>query len=414
MAFLLGVILQMRSLSFLFLYFAVLMTACSEEIEPEQDAEAPAIQQEEQLLLQKTSFEAVPFWATDQGKDKALSAFIKSCGKFKWRQAEQNFSFLGKNADWQEVCRMVPETYTADQADQFFTDHFVPYLVQSSETGAEGLFTGYYEPEIQAHFVKEGAYQYPLYQRPEDLVMVEIGDFIPSLKGQRLAGRVKEGRLYPYEDRAKIESGALTDQNLELLYSTSKIDNFMLQIQGSGAVRLPDQSLIRIGYAAQNGHAYTAIGKPLIEMGAIAREDMSMQAIRQWLLDHPDQADQIMNLNRSYVFFRLLETAGPVGAQNVVLTPERSLAIDRKHLPYGVPLFLSAEHPDLEQEYLSQLMIAQDTGGAIRGIVRGDVFWGAGAQAELYAGQMASKGKYWLLVPKNIEISERFLNNKKD
>lgn len=392
----------MKYFSFLFGLF-LLLSACSDEPSP------PPSPKTDKLLLQKTSFANIPTWAEDQNKQKALSAFAKSCTIFRKKNATADFAFLGSYQQWQDICDKRPQNPTATEAEAYLTTFFTPYLVTNEKDGEKGLFTGYYEPEIQAHFLKTGPYQYPLYQRPKDIISVDLGQFSSDFVGKKITGRVDGNKLIPYYNRAEIEAGALQQKNLELLYSTSKIDNFILQIQGSGAVRLPDGSLIRIGYNGQNGRAYTAIGRPLIKMGAIAPENMSMQAIRTWLETHPQDADRIMNMNQSFVFFHLLATNGPVGAQNVVLTPRRSLAVDRRYLPYGVPLFLSAERPTEISPSLNRLVIAQDTGGAIRGIVRGDLFWGAGEDAEHNAGLMASSGQYWLLVPKTVKIDPTYL-----
>ncbi|MEX2454364.1 MAG: MltA domain-containing protein, partial [Rhodospirillaceae bacterium] len=205
----------------------------------------------------------------------------------------------------------------------------------------------------------------------------------------------------PYHDRGGIEAGALRGRSLELAWVDSAADAFFLHIQGSGRIRLPDGSILRVGYADANGHVYTAIGRDLIARGAIPREEMSMQAIRTWLAAHPDEGIELMRSNRSFVFFRELTGPGPVGAQGVPLTPGRSLAVDRNLLPLGVPVWLDTTLPDANGTPFRRLMVAQDTGGAIRGAVRGDVFWGAGAEAADRAGKMKQTGRYWLLRPRS-------------
>ncbi len=231
---------------------------------------------------------------------------------------------------------------------------------------------------------------------------MDLGDFRENLRGERIAGRVVDGRLKPMEDRAAISSGALRGRNLELVWVDDPVDAFFLHIQGSGRVVMDDGSVKRVGFDGQNGHPYVAVGRELIARGAMAREQVSMQSIRAWLKANPGEAQALMNANPSYVFFRPLGGEGPEGAQGVVLTPGRSLAVDRNFVPYGVPVWLDAEDPLDPAARVSRLMVAQDTGGAIRGPVRGDVFWGHGADAEERAGRMRSRGTYWLLLPRTV------------
>ena len=211
----------------------------------------------------------------------------------------------------------------------------------------------------------------------------------------------------PYADRAAIDAGALAGRELELLWVDDPVDRFFLEIQGSGQVRLPDGETVRVGYADQNGRPYRAIGKDLIESGAIPREQMSMQAIRAWLEANPKQAPAMMAKNPSYVFFteltELAAASGPLGAQGVPLTPGRSLAVDRKFLPLGAPIWVDTVAPEPRgRAPVARLLVAQDTGGAIRGPVRGDVFWGAGPQAEHLAGHMKSPGRLFILLPREL------------
>ncbi|TNE33326.1 MAG: murein transglycosylase, partial [Alphaproteobacteria bacterium] len=241
--------------------------------------------------------------------------------------------------------------------------------------------------------------------RPPELVTVDLGNFRSDLKGRRIAGEVKDGRLVPYPDRTEIEEGALEGRELELVWVDSPIDAFFLHIQGSGVVEMDDGTSVRVGYAAQNGHPYYAIGRSLIKSGEIAAEKMSMQAIRDWMEANPEKAADLMRENPSYVFFRLLDGSGPIGAEGIELTPERSLAVDRKWMPLGVPLWLSTtvtpqDAPaDAKPMLFQHLMMAQDTGGAITGPVRGDVFWGHGDRAYHMAGGMKNEGELWILLP---------------
>ena len=343
----------------------------------------------------------------------ALAAFRRSCEVLRRRPAGDAMGRdprFGAVADWLGPCdraNAVPADAAAVRG--FFEADFVP-LAASDGGEAEGLFTGYYEPLLMGARAPDERFRFPLHRRPADLVTVELARFDAELEGRRLVGRVVEGRLLPYPDRAEIDRGTLAGQGAELLWVDDPIAKFFLQIQGSGQVELPDGSRVRVGYAEQNGHPYRAIGRDLVEMGAIPRAQVSMQAIRDWLRAHPEQAQEVMAKNRSYVFFQelpeLAAADGPLGAQNVPLTPGRSLAVDRRFLPLGVPIWLETTAPmPTGTVPFNRLVVAQDTGGAIRGPVRGDVFWGAGDEAEHAAGHMQSRGRYFVLVPRALALT---------
>jgi membrane-bound lytic murein transglycosylase A len=262
-----------------------------------------------------------------------------------------------------------------------------------------GILTGYYEPELRGAPVPTGGFLTPLHARPPEHVEMEQA-------GSRriLAGAMRDGRLQPLPSRAEIEDGALSRRGLELVWVDDPVDAFFLQIQGSGRVILPDGTLLRVGYAGQNGHPYLAIGRLLIEGGAIPRERMSMQAIRGWFAEAGmERAAAVMRANPSYVFFRVVDglrpDQGPVGAMGVPLTPLRSVAVDRAHVPFGAPVFIAGTDP-VTRRPLRRLTMAQDTGGAIRGPARGDLFWGWGAEAGERAGRMRDDAEFFLLLPR--------------
>ncbi len=312
----------------------------------------------------------------------------------------------GRIGDWRALCAAA-EALVRDGGEEarhaaarrFFETWFVPYAARASRA-ATGLFTGYYEPLLHGARGRVGRYSVPLYARPDDLVMVNLGLFRPDLAGRRIAGRVVDGRLTPYETRREIDSGRLSGRGLELLWVDDPLDAFFLHIQGSGRVELADGRTVRVGYAGQNGQPYVAIGRVLVERGALRREEVSLQSIRAWLEAHPMETTEVLAANPSYVFFRLLDGDGPIGALGVALTPGRSLAVDPSFVPLGAPVWLDTTDPLDEGRPLRRLMVAQDTGGAIRGAVRGDVFWGAGEEAEARAGRMRSQGRYYLLLPR--------------
>lgn len=301
---------------------------------------------------------------------------------------------------WQEACSAFiskPER-NDNETRAFFEMWFKPYTVNKK---ANGLFTGYYEPTLRGAWKRGGIYQTPLWKRPKDLMSADLGDFRPNLKGTRIAGKIVGQRLKPYDDRSEITQGSLNDGRAEpLLWVDDPIDAFFLEIQGSGQVYMGDGSRVRVGYDAQNGHPYTAIGKVLADDGLMERP-VTMAKIRAWLSDNPDKAQDIMFRNASFVFFRRLQGEGPEGAQGVVLAPERSLAVDPVFVPLGAPIWFEPEQDGTAPS--PRLVVAQDTGGAIKGPVRGDFFWGSGKKAEERAGAMQSRGTYYILLPRALE-----------
>ena len=359
------------------------------------------------LTLKQGSYSDLPGWGSD---DMAglREAFSRSCTRILKRAPDAAMGALaqsGNAGDWQGPCREFLALGNVSAADLrvFFEARFTPHSVRAGND-PKGLFTGYYEASLHGSLVKSGPYQIPLHARPSDLVMVNLGEFRDELKGQRIAGRVRDGNLKPYETREEIVNGKWPHNDKVLVWVDDPVDAFFVQVQGSGLVELPDGKIMRIGYAGQNGHIYYAIGRELIKRGELGKDEVSLQTIRRWLEANPAQAGELMNTNRSYVFFRELdgskETGGPIGGEGIALTAGRSLAVDRSLLSYGMPLWVDLDPPLEGEQPLRRLMIAQDTGGAITGPVRGDVFWGYGERAEHLAGHMKSDGRYWVLLPK--------------
>ncbi|GER02469.1 membrane-bound lytic murein transglycosylase A [Iodidimonas nitroreducens] len=321
----------------------------------------------------------------------------------------------GEVGDWQAVCDRAmaldesgapsDQAISSDQAIRDFFEQFFTPLSVRFDGSARGLFTGYYEPLIRASRTPDARYQVPIYRRPPELVTVDLGDFRDDLAGRSIAGKVENGRLQPFPSRHEIARGALAGRGLELLWADDRVDVFFLQIQGSGRALLPDGSMIALGYDGPNGHGYTSLGRLMVERRILHPDHVSAPAIADWLRDNPVAGADLMVENASYIFFRRLDGPGPLGAEGVPLTPGRSLAVDRAYLPLGAPLWLAGGMPDRETapdeapKPLERLMVAQDTGGAIRGGVRGDVFWGFGDEAAYLAGHMAHYGRLWLLLP---------------
>jgi membrane-bound lytic murein transglycosylase A len=340
-------------------------------------AGAPISTRVANVKLYPSDFNLLPGWQTDDHA-AALRAFQHSCKRWRTMSPDKILSGtfqLGRMADWQTICS---KPVMRGQERQFFEQWFKPYAV--SENGMfDGLFTGYYLPELHGSYTQSARYDVPIYRMPDN----------PSLRSQ---------------SRAAIKSGALANKGLELLWVDNEIDAFFMEIQGSGRVIMEDGSVRGLSFAGGNGHAYYAIGKTLVSNGEISKEDISMQTIRAWIEQHAVEGEQLMLSNASYVFFRFSQVdpnVGPAGAMAVPLTAQHSLAIDHKNLPYGVPIWLDAQHP-IKGQRLRRLLMAQDTGGAIKGVIRGDVYWGQGDKASQMAGPMKSKGHYYLLIPRHI------------
>ena len=314
----------------------------------------------------------------------ALRAFRLSCPSL-LRRTDQ--SGLTSGSDWQQACSAAA-SWSESNAREFFRRYFE--LVQVGDGTAYA--TGYYEPEIAGCRIPTNGCATPLYKRPADLIEVDLGLFSDSLKGKRIRGKVNGTSFIPYDDRAAITGGALAGRGLELAYANDPVELFFLEIQGSGRLRLPDGGIMRVGYDGQNGRDYTGIGKLMKDRGLI--QAGSMQDIMSYIRAHPAEGAAIMNENKSYVFFRELTGAGPLGALGIAVTPEATVAADPTFVPLGAPVLLS-----LDRAEPNGLWVAQDTGGAIKGANRFDTFWGAGERARAIAGGMAARGSALLLLP---------------
>ena len=354
-------------------------------------------------ILVRQKFSDLQGWVLDD-HDAALATFRHSCREILANGSafSRTVSFGGSKSDWVDLCN---GSMTASDSRGFFESQFIPYRVIDAVRPG-GLFTGYYEPEAQGAREPGGAFTVPVYGRPQDLVTFD------RAQQQRTGldyGRVTDGVPQPYFSRMEIEHGALKGRGLELVWLRDWADVFFMQIQGSGSVILPDGSVMRLSYAAKSGRGYTGIGALLVERGVITREQMSMQAIRAWMNENPDKARLLMWENQSYVFFREARLEDPdlgaLGAQHVQLTPVRSIAVDRSIWMFGTPIWLETETPTEQSGGLQpfqKLLIAQDTGSAIKGHARGDVYWGSGKTAAHIAGLMKSPGKMIVLLPKSV------------
>jgi len=361
------------------------------------------------LRLVPARYAALPGWAQSDPRP-ALAAFRRSCGVLARRPQSAPMGgagYAGHVGDWRAACAALPPAAAKPAAGRaYFEQWFQPVAVAAGEVRA-GLFTGYYEPQLKASHTRHGPYRTPVYGLPDDLVTADLGAFDAQWAHEHIAGRVEGHRLVPYPDRADIDRDELAHAPV-LFYAEDPVAVFFLHIQGSGRVVFDDGGVARVAYAAQNGRPYTAIGRTLIDEGAISREEVTLPSIRAWLKAHPRDARRVMETNRSYVFFKLAPLADPAlgaaGSEGVPLTPGASLAVDLRLHPMGVPFFVAATAPDPNPKKadrpFDRLLVAQDTGGAIRGAVRGDVFWGFGADAQAIAGRMKAHGRLFVLLPK--------------
>jgi membrane-bound lytic murein transglycosylase A len=336
------------------------------------------------LKLEQTDFQSLNGWEIDDHK-KALQAFIHSCNKF--AKLPQNRLIGGQIAeinvgDFRDVCEIaqVVKTMSAKQAQNFFENWFKPFLVEKRFGGSKGVFTGYYEASLNGSKVKTEKFKFPVYARPKDL------------------------NSDPYLSRKEIEEGALKHKDLELVYVDDKAELFFMHIQGSGRVKLPNGTELKLAYAGRNNQPFTAVGNYMADHELIERSKINAATVKDWLKNNPEKADEVMNVNAAYTFFKIADSESVVGAQGVPLTPERSLAVDNEIIPYGFPLWVDTnlKKKDSSKEKYSHLFIAQDTGSAIKGVVRGDIFFGHGEESEEKAYYMASQGQYYVLLPINI------------
>lgn len=348
--------------------------------------------------LEPLRFADLAGWASDDHQ-AALAAFRRSCAEIVEQGAgfSRPATYGGSRKEWLPLCAAAAR---AVNARQFFETAFRPFRVHD-QNRSEGLFTGYYEPEVRGSRKRTPHYSVPVYGPPSDLVTF---DPRTEKKTGLRYGRKRKGRATPYFTRQEIDQGALAGRGLELLWLADAADLFFMQVQGSGRVRLDDGTTIRLAYAAKSGLPYTGIGGVLAARGDIPREGLSMQAIRHWMMAHPAKAQALMWHNRSYVFFREMAMGDPAlgapGAQHVALTPQRSLAVDRTLWRFGLPVWLDTTAPSPQGDRpFRRLMIAQDTGSAIKGVARGDVYWGWGTAAEETAGAMKQPGTMTVLLP---------------
>ena len=359
------------------------------------------------LELVPASYAQLPGWRNDN-QAQAFEALHRSCAKivnFHYRDDDPRC-----NPAWIKSCRAIlnqKKPISAAAMRSLIERYFTPYLATNSGN-SDGLFTGYYAPMIPGSLVKTSYYSVPIYGKPSDLKIVRGTDG----NKRYIWTNLPPGASPP--TRAQLTQSPIPNTVI-LAWVHDVVDRYFLEIQGSGTIYINKHDHLLVGFAAQNGQPYYPIGKYLLSINAIPPKQMSMQRIRQWLNDHPDQVNTVLNQDPSFVFFRKIEAATPLGAEGVPLIPGRSIAIDPNFIPFGTPIWLNTFYPQQNQQGeishgnpLQRLVVAQDKGGAIKGPVRADVFWGSSEKAVFYAGHMQSRGQYWMLLPKNLPVSEYF------
>lgn len=368
--------------------------------------------------LVRTDFASLQGW-TNVDSTRSLAAFRRTCGVILRMPADRGMGgsgYAGTAGDWRGACSSLPRSADQLGAREWFESVFVPF-VAGAGANRDAHFTGYYEPEIEGSRSRHGTYLTPIYGAPRDLATADLGLFRKELTGIRISGHVAAARFVPFPARAEIDTYGLSNAPV-LLYANDPVAVFFLHIQGSGRVRLDDGSMLRLAYSGQNGRPYTPIGRVLIARGVLGRAQMSMQAIRAWLHGHPAQARATMEDDASYIFFHETPIGDPnlgsVGTEGVPLTPQASIAVDPALHALGVPMYVRTQTPVVgmgdKPESFACLCIAQDTGGAIKGAARVDIFWGFGARAESIAGTLKSGGSLYVLLPKMLaaRIGKRF------
>ena len=337
------------------------------------------------------SFSALPGWSEAQ-LEPSLRAFLAGCPR--------------AGGALIDACALASSVPPGDEAAarRFFETAFAAYALVGGDGADTGLLTGYYEPLLRGSRVKSALYRYPVYGVPDDLVVVDLGAVTPEVRNLRLRGRLEGRRVVPYWSRSEIDSRDGKLPAPVIAWVADALDLFLLQVQGSGQIALESGERLRVGYAEQNGHPYRSVGRYLVERGELPLEQVSMQSIRDWAAANPAKLRDALEYNASYVFFREVahltdDPRGPFGALGVPLVPQYSLAVDRRFVPLGAPVYLETTLPESEAP-LRRLMAAHDTGGAIRGVVRADFFWGSGEPAAAMAGRMRQQARLWLLWPR--------------
>ena len=343
-------------------------------------------------LLKKSDWSAIESSFESDNVLLTWTAWLRSC------------SVLKQKDTWKKVCDLADDIKepSDENIKNYFKNYFNLYSATNMDGSDTGTITGYYQPILKGSKVKTSHYKVPLYTTPKDLITVDLSDVYPELKSKRLRGKLAGNKLIPYLSRAEIDGQGSPLAGNEIVWVEDPVEAFFLEIQGSGIIQFDNGEAMQIGYADQNGYPFKAIGSTLVQKKEITMAEASMEGIKNWARKNITKLREFLNMNASYVFFRKLpnDLPGPIGALGVSIEAERSVAIDPKFIPLGAPVFLSTTQPNTS-EPLERLMVAQDTGGAIRGGVRADFYWGSGDEAGRKAGSMKQQGKIWTLLPRD-------------
>lgn len=344
------------------------------------------------------SWSALPGWQQGQ-QAQVWPALRESCKRL-----------ADTDAGWQAICLQAERLASPDDATAraFFESRFTPHKVAGEDGKRKGLVTGYYEPLLEGSLVRTERFRYPIYQRPENLLIIDLGELYPELHGRPVRGRLQGSRVVPYFSRAEIDNGYAPLAGSEIAWVDDAVSLFFLHVQGSGRIRLPSGEVLAVGYADQNGHPYVSIGRLLRGLTGLEPDQVNLYSIRHWLETHSEAAEELLHSNPSYIFFSVRDSTlpGPLGSLQVPLTPERSVAVDPKYIPLGVPLWLDTTLLKDGPTY-RRLVLAQDTGGAIKGPLRVDVYFGRGVEAERLAGRMREQGRIYVLLPAQARTARR-------
>ena len=378
---------------------AALCAACTTLPQTGTKPPSVAVADATRAVLRPVAFAELPGWSEDTLAD-AWPAFTTGCTALVTQETTA--------AVWREPCAAAVAIDPRDAAAvrTFFERHFTAYQARTPDGEDAGLATGYYEPLLNGSRIQSEQYRYPLYAPPDDLLTIDLVELYPELKDKRLRGRVEGKRVVPYWPRKEIEAGTALLTGKELVFVDDPVEAFFLQIQGSGRVRLAEGGVMRVGYADQNGQPFRSVARVLIDRGELSPDGASMQAIKAWGRQHPELLPELLDQNPSYVFFREVTpdpaatVDGPLGTLGVPLAAGRAIAVDARSIPLGAPVFLATTWP-LSSRPLNRLVLAQDTGGAIRGPLRVDFFWGFGEDAARQAGRMKQAARLWLLWPRD-------------
>ena len=395
----------------------LLLSGCTFFKKPPVVTPPPAPPQKELPPLAAVSGGDLPGFRDDLDRESLVRALQKSLEYYArlpertaYRMGDQRFTARDMKESLQAFLDIAESGDSPAAIERRVREAFDVYRASGGAPSGKVLFTGYYEPVLKGSLEKTDLFQYPIYRKPDDSVVVQLGKFREKYRNERLVGRLENGELVPYFSREEIDgAGALENRGLEIAWFADPIDIFFLHIQGSGMVCLPDGACFQVSYAQSNGRAYRSIGRLLIDSGKATRENLSMQGIKQYLREHPEEAREILNYNESYVFFRTVEE-GPVGSIGVALTGGRSIATDQTIFPRGALAFIKTRKPVIGPDGdirswvpFSRFVLNQDTGGAITGPGRVDLFCGRGREAEITAGHLKEEGELYFLILKRVK-----------